>query len=96
VIETEGAEFCPHHLRLAEEYGADLVRSGAVPKRRARPAVEELPAVMAMSDATPTGAIAAPNGPILAAVAAIPDLVARVTAIELFLDEPLARPSETN
>jgi hypothetical protein len=36
VIVTEGAEFCPHHVRLAREYGDELVRKGAVPKRRAR------------------------------------------------------------
>jgi hypothetical protein len=35
VIETEGADFCPHHARQADEYGAELVRSGAVPKKPA-------------------------------------------------------------
>jgi hypothetical protein len=39
VIETEGAAFCPYHLRLAEEYGAEMVKKGAVPKRRARSVV---------------------------------------------------------
>jgi hypothetical protein len=41
VILTEGAAFCPHHLRLAEVYGADRVRRGAVPKKRAFRFVEE-------------------------------------------------------
>jgi hypothetical protein len=33
VIETAGVEFCPYHLRLAKEYGAERVRRGAVPKK---------------------------------------------------------------
>jgi hypothetical protein len=41
VIESEGAEFCPHHLRLAAEYGAELVKEGAVPKRRRHWVAEE-------------------------------------------------------
>jgi hypothetical protein len=43
VIVTEGAEFCPHHRQLAEEFGTEMVRSGAVPKKRALPVVEESP-----------------------------------------------------
>jgi hypothetical protein len=35
VIETKGSGFCPHHLQLAQEHGADAVMDGAVPKRRA-------------------------------------------------------------
>jgi hypothetical protein len=65
VILTEGAEFCPHHLRLAEEFGAEMVRSGAVPKKRARP-VAELPVATAMTNAASPAAIAAASVPMLA------------------------------
>jgi hypothetical protein len=58
VILTEGAEFCPHHLRLAAQYGVELVRKGAVPKRRAlRGEKPEPPVATAMTKATSTGAI---------------------------------------
>ncbi len=69
-----------------------MVRSGGVPKGRSRSA-EQLPAAMATRKTTPTGAIAPANGAILAALAAVPDLVARVAAIELFLHEALGRRS---
>jgi hypothetical protein len=59
VIVTAGAEFCPHHGRVAAEYGAELVRKGAVPKKRALRSVHEPepPIVTAMVKATPTAAI---------------------------------------
>jgi hypothetical protein len=55
VIETEGAEFCPHHSRLADEHGVETVRNGSVPKRRALRVVEEATAVVvtAMEEAVP-------------------------------------------
>jgi hypothetical protein len=41
VIETEGAEFCPHHLKLAEEHGVETARNGKTPKQRALRVVGE-------------------------------------------------------
>jgi hypothetical protein len=41
VIETEGAGFCPHHLKLAEEHGIETVKNGKTPKHRALRVVEE-------------------------------------------------------
>jgi hypothetical protein len=41
VIETGGAGFCPHHLRLADEHSAETVRNGSAPKRRSLRVVEE-------------------------------------------------------
>ncbi len=79
VIETEAAEFCPHHLRLAAEYGAETVRRGAVPKeKRAVPVVDVSPAVTSATMTT---------------VPILHDLLARVAAIERLLDEALGRPS---
>jgi hypothetical protein len=43
VIETAGAAFCPFHLRLAEEFGDERVRRGAVPKKRVLRVVESSP-----------------------------------------------------
>ena len=81
MIETERAEFCPHHLRLADEYGAEMVRSGAVPKkRRAVPGVDVPPDVTSATMTT---------------VPVLHDLLARVAAIELLLDEALGRLPET-
>src|SRR5262249_16794397 len=41
VIETEGSHFCPHHMRLAEEHGADAVVKGGARKRGGLRVVEE-------------------------------------------------------
>ena len=50
VIETEGAEFCPHHLKLAEEHGVETVKNGKTPKQRALRVVEEpVPVVTTMA-----------------------------------------------
>jgi hypothetical protein len=136
VIETEGAEFCPHHLRLAEEHGADTVRNGSVPRKRALRVVDEAmpPVVTTMPKAAPTSAIDPANvRPMLAEAAAenaeqlkaslleaagsavrpvwltvecsncgersrieapVPDVRARVAAIELLLREGLGRPPQ--
>jgi hypothetical protein len=59
VIETEGAAFCPHHLRLAEEYGAEMVKKGAVPKRRARSVLATTAAPIMTTGAEPTPAAVA-------------------------------------
>jgi hypothetical protein len=73
VIETEGAEFCPDHLRLAEEHGVETVRNGSVPKRRALRVVDQAmpPVVTTMEKATATAAIdPASVRPLLAEAAA--------------------------
>jgi hypothetical protein len=68
VIEMAGAEFCPYHLRLAEEYGDERVRRGAVPKKRAFRFVEEPepPIITTMAIATQASAIGLANVPIVA------------------------------
>jgi hypothetical protein len=73
VVETEGAEFCPHHLRLAEEHGVETVGNGSVPKRRALRVVEEAmpPVLTTMGEALPTSTIdPASVRPLLAEAAA--------------------------
>jgi hypothetical protein len=102
VIVTEGAEFCPHHLRLAEEFGAELVRGGAVPKTRARPVAEELSVVTATTKAVPLGAIPVP--PVWLTIECpncgersrveAPELLARVAGIELMVGRELGRPPD--
>jgi hypothetical protein len=136
VIETEGAEFFPHHLRLADEHGVETVRNGSVPKRRALRVVEEAmpPVVTTIETALPTTAIDPANvRPMLAEAVAenaeqlkaslleaagsavrpvwltvecfncgersrveapVPDVRARVAAIELLLREGLGRPPQ--
>jgi hypothetical protein len=68
VIETEGAEFCPYHLRLAEMFGDERVRRGAVPKKRVVRVVERLqqPVITPMAIAMPTSATASVYVPVLA------------------------------
>jgi hypothetical protein len=72
VIESEGAEFCPHHLELAGEHGVETVRNGKTPKRRALRVVEEpAPVVTTMARAMPTTVIGPANvRPMLAEAAA--------------------------
>ncbi len=91
MIETKGAEFCLHHFRLSDEYGAEMARRGAVPKKRARRVVEDLPVVTATTNAIPPGAIAPASVPVTAKLAEVPDLLARVAAIERLLDDALGR-----
>jgi hypothetical protein len=103
VIVTEGADFCPHHLRLADQLGPEMVRRGAVPKKRARPGVEELPVATAMAKAAPSSAISV--RPVWLAVECpscgersrlrAPNLLARIAAIELLLGEALGRRPES-
>jgi hypothetical protein len=96
VIETEGAAFCPHHLRLAQDYGEDLVRKGAVPKRRARLVVGEtaVPILTTATESTATAEVAptniliaeCPNCGVRSHVeASIPEVLARLAAIEQLL-----------
>jgi hypothetical protein len=68
VIETAGAAFCPYHLPLAEVFGDERVRRGAVPKKRMVRIVERLeqPVITPIAIATPTGTIASANVPVLA------------------------------
>jgi hypothetical protein len=136
VIEREGAEFCPHHLRLAEEHGVETVRNGSVPKKRALRVVEEPTAAIVATETKPATTVAiAPSNvrPMLAEAAAenaeqlkvslleaagsavkpvwltvecsncgersrveapVPDVRARVAAIELLLREGLGRPAQ--
>jgi hypothetical protein len=136
VIETEGAEFCPYHLRLSDEHGPEAVRNGSVPKRRALRVVEERSAVIIAAEpkAMVTSTIAPSKvRPMLAEAAAqnaeqlkeslleaagsavrpvwltvecsncgkqsrveapVPDVRARVAAIELLLREGLGRPPQ--
>jgi hypothetical protein len=136
VIETEGSEFCPHHARLADEHGSEVVMNGAVPKRRALRVVEEPKITMITTSPEPTTTIPidpATVRPMLAEAAAenaeqlkaslleaagsavrpvwltvecsncgerssvqapVPDVRARVAAIELLLREGLGRPPQ--
>jgi hypothetical protein len=136
VIETEGSDFCPHHLRLADEHGVETVRNGSVPKRRALRVVEEpTVTIIATMDEPTTTSLIDPAGvrPMLAEAAAenaeqlkaslleaagsavrpvwltvecsncgerssvqapVPDVRARVAAIELLLREGLGRPPQ--
>jgi hypothetical protein len=59
VVVHEGAEFCPHHGRLAAKYGTEVVRKGDVPKKRSHRVVEEPePSIVAaMTASTSTAAI---------------------------------------
>jgi hypothetical protein len=103
VIETAGAEFCPHHLRLVGEYGAQTVRKGAVPKRRSGSAVARAAAAAIITtgpELTPT-AIASENiltvecpccGVGSRVVDSVAEVSARFGAIELLLREALGRP----
>jgi hypothetical protein len=63
VIETKGAEFCPHHLRLAEDFGTEMVRKGAVPKRRRQHVVNEAspPTITTAAESTPAAVVALAN-----------------------------------
>jgi hypothetical protein len=73
VIETEGSDFCPHHMRLADEHGVEPVRNGSVPKRRALRVVEEptMTIIATMDEPTPTIPIGPANvRPMLAEAAA--------------------------
>jgi hypothetical protein len=133
VIESVGAEFCPYHLKLVDEHGAETLKNGGLPKRRTlRVAAEPEPPVaepVAVSVAT-VSADPATVRPRLAAAAAenleqlqaslleaagsavkpvwltvecsgcgersrveapVPDVRARVAAIELLLREGLGR-----
>src|SRR5262249_51556410 len=95
---------CPRqvrfHLRLAEEFGAELVRKGAV-KRRARSVVAKAAAPMMTTGPKLTAtAIAPPNvltvecpccGVRSEVEAPFPDVSARLVAIELLLREALGR-----
>jgi hypothetical protein len=135
VIETEGAEFCPHHLKHAEEHGDETVKNGRTPKQRSLRVVEDpVPVVTTMARAMPTSVIGPANvRPMLAEAAAenaeqlkaslleaagsavhqvwvtvecsncgersrveapVPDVRARVAAIELLLREGLSRPPQ--
>jgi hypothetical protein len=131
VIETDGASFCPYHLRLAEEHGAEAITNGALPKTRAlRVVPSEPPEEPGSSETDATAVVADPATvrPSLAAAAAenveqltaslleaagsavkpvwltvecagcgersrveapVPDVRARVAAIELLLREGL-------
>jgi hypothetical protein len=86
VIETEGAEFCPHHLRQAKEYGAEMVRAGAVPKRRARSIVANAGAPTTTTGPEVTATVIAPANvvtvecPSCGARSRIEDSVAEVSA----------------
>jgi hypothetical protein len=73
VIESDGAQFFPHHLKLAEEHGVETVKNGKTPKQRALRVVEEpVPVVTTRARTMPTGAIIDPSNvrPMLAAAAA--------------------------
>jgi hypothetical protein len=62
VIESEGADFCPHHLRVADEHGPESVKNGSVPKRRALRVVEESrPAIVAPESLAMTTAAITPS-----------------------------------
>src|SRR5262249_8854865 len=133
VIETDGAVFCPHHLRLVEELGEEVVTNRALPKTRAlRVVPAKLAEEPALSETDATAFVADPATvrPSLAAAAAenveqltpalleaagsavkpvwltvecsgcgersrveapVPDVRARVAAIELLLREGLGR-----
>jgi hypothetical protein len=133
VIEKDGAEFCPYHLKLVDAHGADTVKKGALPKRRTLRVVAEPEPPVAEGvavNATSVGADPATVRPRLAAAAAenleqlqaslleaagsvvkpvwltvecsgcgersrieapVPDVRARVAAIELLLREGLGR-----
>jgi hypothetical protein len=93
---TEGAEFCPHHLRLAEEFGVDVVRKGAVPKRRGRSALTGAapPIISTATDSSPAAELALANiltvecprcGARSQIEAPIPEVLARLEAIEHLL-----------
>jgi hypothetical protein len=102
VIETEGAEFCPHHLRLAGEFGAEVVRKGTVPKRRARGIGANAAAPIITTGPEVTATVIAPANvvtvecPCCGARSRIEppasDVSARLTAIELLLHEVLGSP----
>jgi hypothetical protein len=133
VVETDGAVFCPYHLRLAEEHGVEAVTNGALPKKRAMRVVHTEAAEEPVSNKTGLTAVSvdpATVRPSLAAAAAenveqlkaslleaagsavkpvwltvecsgcgersrveapVPDVRARVAAIELLLREGLGR-----
>jgi hypothetical protein len=134
VIETEGSEFCPHHMRLAGAHGSDAVMNGSVPKPRSLRVVEKETKPMTVAPVTPITSIdPAHVRPMLAEAAAenaerltaslleaagsavrpawltvecsncgersrveapVPDVRARVAAIELLLREGLGRPPQ--
>src|SRR5262245_43464156 len=73
VIETAGAVFCPHHLKQAEELGAEAVTNGALPKKRALRVVHtEVAEEPTLSETDATAFVADPARvrPSLAAAAA--------------------------
>jgi hypothetical protein len=72
VIERVGADFCPHHLKLAEEHGDETVKNGKTPKQRALRVVEEPVAVVTtVARVMPTSVIGPANvRPMLAEAAA--------------------------
>jgi hypothetical protein len=133
VIESAGAEFCPYHLRLVDEHGMEVLKNGALPKRRTLRVVAEPESAVAEPvtvSVTTVSADPAMVRPRLAAAAAenleqlqaslleaagsavkpvwvtvecgacgersrveapVPDVRARVAAIELLLREGLGR-----
>jgi hypothetical protein len=100
VIETEGAEFCPHHLRLAKEYGAEIVRKGAVPKRRARSVTKASSPIRTTGPEVTTPAVAPAKVPAVGCPCcsarsrveeSVGEVSARLAAIELLLREALGR-----
>jgi hypothetical protein len=136
VIESVGAEFCPYHLKLVDEHGADRLKKGALPKERPLRVVAEMELpkarrAAASGEGTVVGADPATVRPKLAEAAAenveqlkaslleaalsattpvwitvececgkrarveapVPDVRARVSAIELLLREGLGRPA---
>jgi len=106
VIMTKRAEFCPHHSRLAEEYGAEMVRKGAVPKRRGRRGLTDVapPIITTVTESTPAAEVALATiltvecpccGTRSHVEAPVPEVLAQLEAIEHLYSACVRRPPST-